>query len=84
MAGKLFLTFLAYNLIDPFVAKLWQESCFICQVKSGTLFDNVLITDDPEYAKQLAEETWGKQKDVSDFIHLIFWSKMVIIVEGYH
>ncbi|EXB66045.1 hypothetical protein L484_004111 [Morus notabilis] len=33
------------------------------QVKSGTLFDNVLITDDPEYAKQLAEETWGKQKD---------------------
>lgn len=34
-------------------------------MKSGTLFDNVLITDDPEYAKQLAEETWGKHKDVS-------------------
>ncbi|KAG4397431.1 hypothetical protein GLYMA_10G147600v4 [Glycine max] len=33
------------------------------QVKSGTLFDNVLITDDPEYAKQLVEETWGKHKD---------------------
>ncbi|KAE9446655.1 hypothetical protein C3L33_21452, partial [Rhododendron williamsianum] len=33
------------------------------QVKSGTLFDNVLICDDPEYAKKLAEETWGKQKD---------------------
>ncbi|KAL9234955.1 hypothetical protein vseg_009764 [Gypsophila vaccaria] len=33
------------------------------QVKSGTLFDNVLITDDPDYAKQLAEETWAKQKD---------------------
>ncbi|KAJ6737703.1 CALRETICULIN AND CALNEXIN [Salix viminalis] len=33
------------------------------QVKSGTLFDNVLVSDDPEYAKQLAEETWGKQKD---------------------
>ena len=33
------------------------------QVKSGTLFDNILIADDPEYAKQLAEETWGKQKD---------------------
>ncbi|PQP96100.1 calreticulin [Prunus yedoensis var. nudiflora] len=33
------------------------------QVKSGTLFDNILITDEPEYAKQLAEETWGKQKD---------------------
>lgn len=37
---------------------------YACQVKSGTLFDNVLICDDPEYAKKLAEETWGKQKDV--------------------
>ncbi|KAF2324009.1 hypothetical protein GH714_006135 [Hevea brasiliensis] len=33
------------------------------QVKSGTLFDNVLICDDPEYAKKLAEETWEKNKD---------------------
>ncbi|CAK9152910.1 unnamed protein product [Ilex paraguariensis] len=33
------------------------------QVKSGTLFDNVLVCDDPEYAKQLAEDTWGKHKD---------------------
>ncbi|KAH0461301.1 hypothetical protein IEQ34_008876 [Dendrobium chrysotoxum] len=33
------------------------------QVKSGTLFDNVLITDDPEYAKRVAEEAWGKNKD---------------------
>ncbi|OMO88975.1 hypothetical protein COLO4_20010 [Corchorus olitorius] len=30
-------------------------------VKSGTLFD-VLVCDDPEYAKKLAEEMWGKQK----------------------
>ncbi|XP_004302244.1 PREDICTED: calreticulin [Fragaria vesca subsp. vesca] len=33
------------------------------QVKSGTLFDNIVITDEPEHAKQLAEDTWGKQKD---------------------
>ncbi|KAK1277886.1 Calreticulin-1 [Acorus gramineus] len=33
------------------------------QVKSGTLFDNVLVSDDPEYAKKLAEETWGKHKE---------------------
>ncbi|CAM8928515.1 unnamed protein product [Rhodiola kirilowii] len=33
------------------------------QVKSGSLFDNILITDDPEYAKKFAEETWGKHKD---------------------
>ena len=35
-------------------------------MKSGTLFDNVLICDDPEYAKQLVEETWAKYKDVCD------------------
>uniref|UniRef100_A0A0C9S783 Calreticulin n=1 Tax=Wollemia nobilis TaxID=56998 RepID=A0A0C9S783_9CONI len=33
------------------------------QVKSGTLFDNILVCDDPEYAKKFAEETWGKNKD---------------------
>ncbi|KAE8686600.1 Calreticulin [Hibiscus syriacus] len=32
------------------------------QVKSGTLFDNILLADDVEYAKKLAEETWGKHK----------------------
>ncbi|PPD83374.1 hypothetical protein GOBAR_DD19698 [Gossypium barbadense] len=35
------------------------------QVKSGTMFDNILVADDVEYAKKLAEETWGKQKDES-------------------
>ncbi|KAL8488038.1 hypothetical protein ACS0TY_023889 [Phlomoides rotata] len=33
------------------------------RVKLGTLFDNILISDNPEYAKKLAEETWGKQND---------------------
>ena len=32
------------------------------------LFDNILITDDPEYAKKFAEETWGKHKDVCRLI----------------
>ncbi|CAI9769372.1 unnamed protein product [Fraxinus pennsylvanica] len=43
--------------------KLKYVGVELWQVKSGTLFDNVLVCDDPEYAKQLAEETWGKQKD---------------------
>lgn len=46
---------------------------FVYQVKSGTLFDNVLITDDPEYAKKLAEETWEKNKDVCCFILFSPW-----------
>ncbi len=34
------------------------------QVKAGSIFDNILITDDPDYAKSFAEETWGKNKEV--------------------
>ena len=43
------------------------------QVKSGSLFDNILVTDDPEYAKSFAEETWGKNKEVrlSMFIQIM-------------
>lgn len=33
------------------------------QVKSGTIFDNVLITDSEEYAEKFAADTWGKNKD---------------------
>lgn len=33
------------------------------QVKSGTIFDNVLITDDVAYAEQFAKDTWGASKD---------------------
>jgi len=33
------------------------------QVKSGTIFDNVLITDDEARAEAFGEETWGVTKD---------------------
>jgi len=33
------------------------------QVKSGTIFDNVLITDCEEHAKKHGDETWGVTKD---------------------
>merc|ERR1719231_1203383 len=35
----------------------------IWQVKSGTIFDNLLITDDVDYATTHAEKTWKAQKD---------------------
>ena len=31
-------------------------------MKSGTIFDNVLICDDEEYAEEFGEETWGATK----------------------
>lgn len=33
------------------------------QVKSGTIFDNVLITDDEDLASSFAEETFSVTKD---------------------
>jgi len=30
------------------------------QVKSGTIFDNILITDDADYAKKFGDDTWKK------------------------
>ena len=33
------------------------------QVKSGTIFDNVLITDSPEYAEKFAKETFDVTKE---------------------
>merc|ERR1711988_716908 len=35
----------------------------VWQVKSGTIFDNMLITDDVAYATEHAEKTWKAQKD---------------------
>ncbi|KAK6302535.1 hypothetical protein J4Q44_G00268900 [Coregonus suidteri] len=33
------------------------------QVKSGTIFDNFLITDDATLAEEVGNETWGQTKD---------------------
>nr|AFQ98394.1 calreticulin [Rhipicephalus microplus] len=45
----------------------YKEICKIgfdlWQVKSGTIFDNILITDDEEYARVHGEETWAALKD---------------------
>ena len=38
-------------------------SCDATQVKSGTIFDNFLITDDEKYAEEFGDETWGQTKD---------------------
>jgi len=34
------------------------------QVKSGSIFDNILVTDDVDYAKEFALNTWGAMKDI--------------------
>jgi len=32
-------------------------------VKSGTIFDNIIITDDESQAEKVGDETWGVTKD---------------------
>ncbi|XP_039194391.1 calreticulin-3 isoform X1 [Crotalus tigris] len=44
-----------YENISVIGLDLWQ-------VRSGTIFDNFLITDDEKYAKKFGDETWGKTK----------------------
>ncbi|XP_034293444.1 calreticulin-3 [Pantherophis guttatus] len=45
-----------YENISVIGLDLWQ-------VRSGTIFDNFLITDDEKYAKKFGDETWGKTKE---------------------
>jgi len=37
--------------------------CMQCQVKSGSIFDSVLVTDDEKFAEDFGEKTWGASKD---------------------
>eukprot|EP00958_Prasinococcus_capsulatus_P016624 scaffold1839_cov382-Prasinococcus_capsulatus_cf.AAC.38 len=54
---------------DPNLYKYDGERAFkyvgfeLWQVKSGTIFDNILVTDDIDYAKEFASKTWGAMKD---------------------
>merc|ERR1711997_533219 len=56
-----------YNADDAKDIAKFDEVCkigfYLWQVKSGTIFDNVLITDDAEHAKKVGEELWAVTKD---------------------
>ena len=56
-----------YNADDAKDVGKFDEVCKLgfdlWQVKSGTIFDNVLITDDVDEAKRIGDETWGATKD---------------------
>lgn len=38
------------------------EAYIVVQVKGGSIFDNVLICDDPDYAKQVVEEVFANRE----------------------
>uniref|UniRef100_A0A8D0QVT9 Calreticulin 3 n=1 Tax=Sus scrofa TaxID=9823 RepID=A0A8D0QVT9_PIG len=44
-------------------SKDWDQATEKPQVRSGTIFDNFLITDDEEYAENFGKATWGETKD---------------------
>lgn len=39
------------------------------QVKSGSIFDNILVADSFEDAEKFAADTWGKTKDAEKKMH---------------
>lgn len=39
------------------------------QVKSGTIFDEIIVTDSIEEANKFAEETWAAKKDKEKEAH---------------
>lgn len=48
----------------PLLFKIMIESviCHWIQVKAGSIYDNILICDDPEYAKQVIEEVFSNRE----------------------
>jgi calreticulin len=56
-----------YNADDAKDIGKYAENCKIgldlWQVKSGTIFDNMMITDDPAAAKAAGEALWAVTKD---------------------
>merc|ERR1712079_920660 len=56
-----------YNADEKDGIAKYDEVCKIgfdlWQVKAGTIFDNVLITDDVEHAKKVGEELWAVTKE---------------------
>lgn len=51
------LTICHYYNISVLGLDLWQ-------VKSGSIFDNFLLTNDEEFAEEVGNKTWGLRKDV--------------------
>merc|ERR1712059_196953 len=56
-----------YNADDAAGIAKYAENCKIgfdlWQVKAGTIFDNMMITDDPAEAKKAGEDLWAVTKD---------------------
>ncbi|KAM4722924.1 calreticulin-like [Rhinophrynus dorsalis] len=53
-------------VIDPTIYRYYNIGVIgldLWQVKSGTIFDNFLITNNETFAEQIANETWGLTKD---------------------
>lgn len=55
------------NILILFIGGAWSISL---QVKAGSVYDNILICDDPEYAKQVVEEIFA-HREVSNCLRVL-------------
>lgn len=49
-------------------SKIGYVAFDLWQVSAGTIFDNILLTDDVEYAKRMAKETWEDLKEKEEAV----------------
>ena len=63
----------------------WQA--VLLQVKSGTIFDNILITDDEDFARNVAKETFEEsakgekeKKEAKDEVRKVFSLSVFLFV----
>jgi calreticulin len=59
---------------DPDIYQVCKDGCThvgfeLWQVKTGTLFDDIIITDSLEEAQKFGEETFFKKKDAEKEMH---------------
>ena len=73
-------TISAYCLIVVFPLNTY----IFFQVKSGTIFDNVLITDDVDFAKEFGESTWGKTKVSTETCMVIHLVELHLFITIFH
>ena len=55
------------NILILLIGGDWSISL---QVKAGSVYDNILVCDDPEYAKQVVEEIFAN-REVSNCLRVL-------------
>uniref|UniRef100_A0A5S6Q8K0 Calreticulin n=1 Tax=Trichuris muris TaxID=70415 RepID=A0A5S6Q8K0_TRIMR len=71
----------SFNAESQLLVNMTAIGIEVWQVKAGTIFDNMLVTDDPEYAREYAEGTWRKRVRLEQIMKSTQTAKEQLILE---